>query len=92
MCLKMMNVVSKVGENIPYSRNGRYKIAEGKMHLLHLLLENVVLMRLYETVFRSSGSRIRKIAVTPQCSHLQPCDLGWLMEAPVTSASISVTC
>lgn len=70
------SVVSKVGENIPYSRNGRYKIAEGKMHLL---LENVVLMRPYKTVFRSSGSGIRKIAVTPQCSHLQLCDLGQLI-------------
>lgn len=69
------NVVSKVGENIPYLRNGRYKIAEGKMHLL---LENVVLMRQYKTVCKSSSSGIRNVGVTPQCYHFQPCDLGQL--------------
>lgn len=59
-----LNFVRKVGERVLYKRNSGYKIAEVKMHLW---LENVVSMRQYGTVFRSSSFGLRKIVFQSQC-------------------------
>ena len=42
--------IKKVGKHVSYKRNSRYHTAEIKMHLL---LENVILMRQSKIMFRS---------------------------------------